>query len=112
MEISKEVIKELGWVFRQGFYWQLSWNTDCDEISNRGLSWRLNYAAPNKSLHIDCYERNAFEWERYYSGPCNTKEDLVDIMRLLKLHQKSELYTEMDVPWTDNTELWERITDD
>ena len=110
--MNKEVLVELGWVFKQGFYWTLPWITECDEISNRWLSWRLNYVAPDRALHIDCYERNSFEWERAYSGPCNIKEDLVEIMKLLKLHQKSP-YQDVEEPrWSNNIEPWERITED
>jgi hypothetical protein len=113
MELTKEIIKELGWEYRSSFFWELPWNTDCDEISNRGLSWRLNFVSSDKTLHIDAYERNSFEWERIYAGPCNTKQDLIDIMKLLKLHQKSELYTEKAPrPWEDNKTFWDRITDD
>jgi hypothetical protein len=112
MELTKEVLVELGWKFHGGFYWELTWNTDCDEISNRGLSWRLNFVNPNRALHIDCYERNAFEWERCYQGPCHTVTDLLTIMGMLKLENKSELYTENDASWTDNTESTERISED
>ncbi len=115
MEISKEIIAEQGWIYKSGFFWYLPWVTECDEISNRGLSWRLNYVAPDRALHIDCYERNAFEWERVYAGPCTTAEELKTIMQLLKLHQKSTLYSEeegRDIPWSDNIESWERLTND
>ena len=112
MKLTKDIIKELGWVYRSGFYWELPWNTDCDEISNRGLSWRLNFVDSDKALHVDCYERNAFEWERAYSGPCNTKKDLELIMKLLKLDQKTELYNDMDARWSDNIESWERLVED
>ena len=112
MEISKEVLKEAGWVFRSGFYWELPWVTECDELSNRGLSWRLNYIAPDRALHIDCYERNSFEWERCYQGPCHTKEELLHIMEMFKLNNKSQYYKENDAPWSDNVGPYERLSED
>lgn len=96
--MNKDDIRELGWEYHGGFFWELPWNTDCDEISNRGLSWRLNWVSADRHLRIECYERNAFEWETAYMGPCCSREDLVIIMGLLKLGQKSELYTER-APW-------------
>lgn len=96
--LTKDDIRARGWVHRGGFFWELPWNTDCDEISNRGLGWRLNWVAPGKYLKIECYERNAFEWETAYMGPCEGAEQLDIIMGLLKLGQKSELYTD-PAPW-------------
>lgn len=110
--ISKEILEELGWKYRSGFYWELPWVTECNEISNRGLSWRLNYIAPDKALHIDYYERNSFEWERAYSGPCSTLDDILLLMTLLKLHQRSEYQDVGEPQWSDNIEPWERITEE
>ncbi len=98
MIMSKEVIAANGWVYRGGFFWSLPYNTDCEEISNRGLGWRLNWVKPGSYLRIECFERNAFEWETAYMGPCYSDGDLVTIMGLLKLGQRSELYTE-EAPW-------------
>lgn len=112
MELTKEVLVELGWKYKGGFFWEWPNVTECDELSNRGLSWRLNHVAPDRALHIDCYERNSFEWERCYMGPCHTKEKLEYIMKMFKLENTSKYYKENDAPWTDNINSTERLSDD
>lgn len=112
MELTKEILIELGWKYKGGFFWELPYVTECDELSNRGLSWRLNFVSPDRALHIDCYERNSFEWERAYMGPCHTKQELYFLMGIFKLNNKSPYYTENDAPWTDNIEPTKRVSED
>lgn len=71
-----------------GFYyeWPVKDTLYCDEISNRTLDWRLNWVNEEKYLRIDCYERNSFEWETAFMGPCPTINDLKYLMGLLKIH--------------------------
>jgi hypothetical protein len=84
--LSKEDIESLGWKYINGFYWE--WpvkGLECEEISNRSLDWRLNWVNPQKSLKLMCYERNSFEWEVVYAGPCPTINELRYLMNLLRI---------------------------
>ncbi len=112
MELTKEIIAELGWKFKGGFFWELPHVTECEELSNRGLSWRLNFVEPNRALHIDFYERNSFEWYRAFEGPCHTKEDLVLLIQIFKLNNKSIHWTENDARWEDTVGPFPRLSDD
>jgi hypothetical protein len=85
-------ILALGWVHEGGFFYKWPADTSIDEISNRPLSWRLNFVDYDRYVKIECYERNSFEWETAYMGPCS-KLLLPAIMSLFRL-RNTKLFCE------------------
>lgn len=85
--LSKEDIEGEGWKKTGGFWWEwpIEYELYCDEISNRPVDWRLNWMDATRYLRIECYERNSFEWETAYMGPCPTVNELRYLMRLFNI---------------------------
>lgn len=86
MEISKEVLQELGWEHTIAFWydWPIK-NIDIPEYSSRSLDFRLNWVDAKSYLSIHAYERNSFDWETVFAGPIKTKEELEFLMKMFKL---------------------------
>lgn len=85
--LGHEDILAKGWVYEGGFFYKWPVDTEVPEISNRPLSWRLNFVDYDRYLKIECYERNSFEWETAYMGP-TSKFNMGLIMKLLKLDKE------------------------
>jgi hypothetical protein len=90
--LTKEQIEAEGWIHIGGFWWE--WpvkNTiEVEEFSNRTLDFRLNFSGADKYLIIKAYERNSFDWETVFAGPCPTINELRTLMRWFKI-KKDEI---------------------
>jgi len=84
-------ILALGWVHEGAFFYKWPADTSIDEISNRPLSWRLNFVDYDRYVKIECYERNTFEWETAYMGPAPDVFKLKVVMNWFDL-KLSQLY--------------------
>lgn len=85
--LTKDQIKDEGWVQIGGFYWEWPVKNTIyiDGYSSRSLDFRLNFTDAESYLMIEAYERNSFDWERIFAGPCPTINHLRYIMNLFNI---------------------------
>ena len=85
--LSKEQIEAEGWKYLGGFWWEwpIKDSIYVEEFSNRTLDFRLNFSSPDKYLIMEAYERNSFDWERVFAGPCPTVNELRTLQRWFKI---------------------------
>lgn len=85
--LDKQDILDLGWIHIAGFYYEfpIKNTIECEEYSNRPLDFRLNFVSNDRYIMIEAYERNLFDWEVCFRGPCKTKEELEYIMSIFNI---------------------------
>ena len=99
--INKDTLLSWGWEYMGGFFYRWPYDTYCEDISNRPLSWRANWVCDGRHFKIECYERNAFEWETAYMGPLRNEEDWEYISSLLNIcHDFSQANNGKDEFWS------------
>lgn len=96
-EVGKQDILNTGWKFLGGFFYYYPYNTYLDEFSNRHISWRLNFVDSTRYMKIEAYERNSFDWETVYCGPCRTKEVLDYLMNLFQIKPTDDLQEDIEI---------------
>jgi hypothetical protein len=77
--ITKETITSYGWHHLNGFFYEFPIRNEIEvpEFSNRPVDFRLNFVGHDRYIELSLYERNGFEWETGYRGPCRTEEEFL-----------------------------------